>query len=286
MTRLIWFSILLITGMALYGQSNIDFSYKCDNEIKRPFKSRILLKLPQNKIYELFSDTINEFRFTTGNFITTKGKYTISIFFGAEKNVKDSIDYSFELKGNEINTEISVRFDFDEKLIKKGDIYVKGEKVLNGYLEVINYYKAPKWIKIELDKNYVGDEYYKGPFFKIKNNSKRTLYGEHLPGYFWGTLSYLKNDSIIKTWYGTIDYMFADYPPLYPDSTKIAMVGSFGYMKKLFPFDYRFNVMLAEKFQSTGVRVFDERKNFVWWADTKEYYKLTYDFKIDETPNR
>lgn len=284
-TRRIFIFLLLLEGMSLYGQNRINFSYKCENEIKRPYKSRILLKLPENKIFKLFSDTINESNYSTKEFLKIQGKCTISIFFEAGKYGKDSIDYSFELNGNEINTDISVRFDYRERLVKKGDIYEKGEKVLNGYIEVANYYKAPNSINIELDKNNMGDEYYKGPFFKIKNNSKDTFYGVHLPGYFWGTLSYLRNDSILTTRYGTIDYMFGDSPPLYPDSTKIATVGSFGYTSRLLPFNYRFNVMLAKKYQSIGVGVFDERKNFIWWADTKEFYKLTYDFKVDETPN-
>lgn len=66
---------------------------------------------------------------------------------------------------------------------------------------------------------------------KIKNNSKDTLYGEYLPGYFWGTLSYIRNDSILATRTGRIDYTFDNPPPLYPDSVKIATVGSFGLTK-------------------------------------------------------
>jgi hypothetical protein len=239
------------------------------------------LKLPENKTYTLFSDTINESNYSNKNFFKTKGKYTISIFFEAEKYGSDSIDYNFELNGYEINTEISVRFDYRERLLKKGDIYEKGEKVLNGYIEVDNYYKAPKSIKIKLDKNHIGDEYYKGPFFAIKNNSNDTLYGEHLPGYFWGTLSYLRNDTIIATRIGSICYEFADSPPLYPDSTKLATVGSFGLTEKLAPFNYRFEVILVKKRVSQGIGIFEERKNFIWWAGTKEYYKLKYDFKID-----
>jgi len=285
-TRRIFIFLLLVEGMSLYGQNGINFSYKCENEIKRPIKSRILLKLPENKTYKLFSDTINESSYSNKDFFKTKGKYTISIFFEAEKYGNDSIDYNFELNGNEINTMISVSFDYRERYIKKGDIYEKGKKELNGYIGVNKYYEAPNSIIIGLDKEQTGDEYYKGPFFKIKNNSNDTLYGEHLPGYFWGTLSYLKNDSIIATRIGSICDEFADSPPLYPDSTKLATVGSFGLTEKLAPFNYRFEVMLVKKRVSQGIGIFEERKNFIWWAGTKEYYKLKYDFKIDETPNR
>lgn len=278
-TRRIFIFLLLLEGMNLYGQNRMNFSYKCENEIKRPFKSRILLKLPKDKTYKLFSDTINEFNYSTKGFFKTKGKYTISIFFETEKYGKDSIDYNFELNGTEINTTISVSFDFRERLYKKGDIYEKGDKTLNGYIRINKYYEAPEKVKIELDKEQKEDEFYKGPFFKIKNNSKDTLYGEHLPGYFWGTLSYLRNDSILATRIGVLDYEFVGSPPLYPDSTKIATVGSFGLHRNLVPFNYRFEVMLAKKWQSQGIGVYEERKNFGWWAGMKEYYKLKYDLK-------
>ena len=287
-TRRIFIFLLLLEGMSLYGQNRINFSYKCENEIKRPYKSRILLKLPENKTYKLFSDTINELKYSTTDFFKTKGKYVISIYFDAEKYGKDSINYSFELNGTEINTTISVSFDFRERLYKNGDIYEKGDKTLNGYIRINKYYEASEKVKIELDNEQKGDEFYKGPFFKITNNSTDTLYGEYLPDYFWGTLSYLKNDSVLLTRTGIIDYNFCNIippPPLYPNSTKIATVGSFGLNRNLVPFDYRFEVMLAKKWQSQGIGVYEERKNFSWWAGTKDYYKLKYDFKIDKTPN-
>lgn len=40
--------------------------------------------------------------------------------------------------------------------------------------------------------------------------------------------------------------------------------------------------MLAEKCQSTGIGVYEERQNFDWWGRTKEYYKLTYNFKVNQ----
>ncbi len=103
-----------------------------------------------------------------------------------------------------------------------------------------------------------------------------------MPGYFWGALSYIRNDSILATKIGILDYEFVASPPLYPDSTKLATVGSFGLTKKLMPFNYRFEVMLADKWQSQGIGVYKERQNIDWWAGTKNYYKLKYDFKVDE----
>jgi len=275
-------SLLLLMGMTLYGQNDIHFSYECSDKINSPTKASILLKSPDNEISNLFTDKVNNYNFSEKNYFKSKGKYTLSISFEAEKYGKDSLDYDFELNGFEIITVISVAFDYRERLIKKGDIFVKGENVLNGYIRLGKYYDTPKSVNIELDKKNTGDEDFEGPFFKIKNNSKDTLYGEHLPGYFWGTLSYLRNDSILMTKIGILDYEFVGSPPLYPDSTKIATVGSFGLTKKLIPFEYRFEVMLADKWQSQGIGVYKERQNFIWWAGTKKNYKLKYDFKVDE----
>jgi len=277
---------ILLTDMTLYAQNTINFIYDCEKDFQCPIRSNIILKQPNKETYTLFSDTVHNYNLTKNNFFKIKGKYMLTILFDSEKHGKDKIDYHFDLNGSEINTEISVRFDYTERYIKKGEIYEKGEKIPNGYVEVIKYYEAPKSIDIKLDETLKSDDYYKGPFFRIKNNSKDTLYGAQLPGYFWGTLSYLKNDSIVTTRIGSVCYEFAGSPPLYPDSTKIASVGSFGLNNKLIPYDYRFEVLLAKKWQSQGVGVIEDHKNFVWWAATKEYYKLRYDFKIsDKTTN-
>jgi len=267
--------------MNLHGQNELQFSYECEEAIKSSIETKVLIKLPDGRISNLYSDSKTKYDFTDKENFASKGKYGLSIYFGAEKYGQDSIVYDFELNGNEIKTIISVDFDFRERLIKKGNIYEKGDSVLNGYVRINKYYIAPETIVISFDKENMGTEYYKVPFFKIKNNSTDTIFGEHLPGYFWGTLSYLRNDSTHMTRTGILDYEFVDSPPLYPDSTKIASVGSFGLSRKLVPFDYRFEVMLAKEWQSIGIGIYEEHKNFIWWAGTKEYYKLTYDFKIE-----
>lgn len=279
--RLAFISLVFLTSMNLNGQNALQFSFECGEEIKSSIASSALLKNSNGNISELYSDTLTKFDFFGKDYFTSKGKHTLSIHFNAEKYGQGSIDYDFELNGNEIKTIISVDFDFREQLHKKGDIYEKGEKILNGYIRVTKYYETPKSVEITLDKENKGSEFYKGPFFEIKNNSKDTLYGEHLPGYFWGTLSYLRNDSVYVSRTGMLDYQFVNSPPLYPDSVKTATVGSFGLTKKLYPFDYRFEVMLAEKWQSMGIGIYEKHKGFVWWAGTKDYYKLIYDFKVE-----
>ena len=279
--RLIIIFLVCLISMNLHGQNDLQFSFECEEAINSPIETKVLIKLPDGRISNLYSDSITKYNFADKENFASKGKYGLSIYFGAEKYGQDSIVYDFELNGNEIKTIISVDFDFRERLIKKGSIYEKGDSVLNGYVRINKYYIAPETIEISFDKENMGTEYYKGPFFKVKNNSTDTIFGEHLPGYFWGTLSYLRNDSTYMTRTGILDYEFVDSPPLYPDSTKIASVGSFGLTKKLIPIDYRFEVMLAKEWQSTGIGIYKEHENFIWWAGTKEYYKLTHDFKIE-----
>lgn len=281
-------SLVIVKSISIFGQSDIRFSYECKDDIITPVKTRILLKFPDESIFNLLIDTVTKYNYSEKFFFKSNGKYTLSVWFETEKNCKDSIDYEFELNGSEINTEISVKFRYKNRYIKERTIYVEGEKVLNGYIQIEKYYNASKLIDIKFDKEILGNEFYTGPFFKIKNNSKDTLYGEHLPGYFWGTLSYLRNDSVFFTRIGTLDYNFVNSPPLYPDSTKYATIGSFGITNKLAPFEYRFEVMLVKgKWESKGVGIYKELQDFVWWAGMKEYYKLKYDFKIDDqTPKR
>ena len=266
----------------LYAQNELHFSYKCENEIIRPVKVKVSLKSPDREIYNLLTDSLSEYEFSEKNYFKSKGKYVLSIRFESSKYGKDSLIYDFELNGEEISTSISISFDYRDKLVKEKNIYVKGRKVLNGYIRLNKYYYAPNTVEIQLDTLSIGTEYYKGPFFTIKNNSKDTLYGEHLPGYFWGVLSYIKNDSIVATRIGILDYNFVESEPLYPDSTKIATVGSFGLSNKLLPFEYRFEVLFAKIFQGFGnkIEIYKEQPNFDWWAGTKEYYKLIYNFEV------
>lgn len=273
---------LLIKGVYTYGQHELRLSYVCEDEIKGSFRTEIRLKHPDNKTSYLFTDTVRKYKVSEKNYLKLNGKYTLSIWFDAKNYGKDSLNYDFNVNGNELVSDISIRFDYDERLIKKGGTFTKDSKVVNGYIRINKYFNAPKSVEILLDKEDLGDEYYKGPFFKIKNCSNDTLYGEHLPDYFWGTLSYVKNDSVLATRTGIIDYEFISSHPLYPDSTKYATVGSFGLNRKLAPFKYRFEVLLAKKWQSQGIDAYKEQQNISWWAETKEYYKLVYDFVVNE----
>ncbi len=270
--------------MTLYGQNDLYFSYKCRDKALSPFKAKILLKSPDNEIFNLITDTISNFVFSGKNYFKSIGNYTLLITYSTENYGNDSIDYDFDISGTEIKTDISIEFDYKERLIKKGGIFIKGEKVINGYIKVNKYYNAPKLIDNAIDNEYLGDEYFKDPIFKIKNYSEDTLSGEYLLGNFWGTLYYKKHDSTLFTKIGTLDYMFVESPAtaLYPDSIKYVTAILFRLTKNLVPIETRFENMLANKSQSGGISVYKELNHIKWWAGTQNYYKLKYYLEVDK----
>ncbi len=247
---IIIFFICLISNN-LHGQNKLQFSFECGETIKSAIDTKISLKFPNGNTSILYADSKTKYGFADKEIVSSKGEHILLIYLNVANYGYDSIAYNFELNGNEIETTISVTFDFIEQLIKNNEIYEKGDKIINGYVQINKYYNTPSTIKISIDKECIKNKYCNGIFFNIKNNSKDTIFGEHLPGYFWGTLTYLKNDSAYITRIGTLDYNFVNAPPLYPDSTKIATIGSFGLQNRLNSYwDYKFEVMLAKTYQS------------------------------------
>ena len=278
--RNILFSLLIIRGVDLCADNNITFAYWNRDSITGKTKATILLKQPNDETIVLFDGTQKEYKFSEEEYFKLRGKYTVSILYEAENYGKDSCSYDFSLSGEEFDTDVLISFEYLESDYE--GVINKKSKALNGYIRVYSYYRNPKSVKIELSKDVEICEFYKGPFFTITNNSTDTLYGEHLPGYFWGTLSYLKNDSIFRTRTGRIDYNFEMTPPLYPDSMTLATVGSFGLTNNLAPFEYRYEVKMTNKRRSQVMELYKEREAFVWWTEIMGYYRIKYDFKVEE----
>jgi hypothetical protein len=273
---------LLLAGIQVYGQNEIKISYQRGNSIENPFKTLLFLKSPDGKSSQFTIDTASRFVFSQKHPLTQSGKYTLSIQVETKKGWVETLDQDFDIVGNELLTEIDIHFTRSQRTLKKVDKKQLNDNPIVGFIEIVKYYEAPKSIRIQLDKEFKGNEYMKGPFFRIKNNSMDTLYGEHLPGYFWGSLSLKNNDSIDYTIKGTIDYNFADIPPLYPDSSTYASVGSFGHRNILFPSHYQFELNLFNKLQIATKQIPSENKELIWYVDTNQYWKLKYDFEIEE----
>lgn len=272
--------IFLLIGTKLFGQIDLQFEYDYSDEFTKAVYSEIKMQFPNKMNDKLYADTLKSVEFTKADYFLISGNYFLSIYFSNNSGIRDSISYSFELDGTETDISIGISFRYYEKLYKENEQWIKKEKIPKGYISITKYYKSPESIKISLEN--LKSEDYKGPFFKLINNSRDTLYGEYLPGYFWGSLYISLNDS---TWsskkIGVIDTEFVDSPPLYPDSSKIATVGSFGLYRNLPNFFYKYELLLSKTGNSHSLSKYVDDNYMEWWTMTENFYRLTYKFKID-----
>jgi hypothetical protein len=75
---------------------------------------------------------------------------------------------------------------------------------------------------------------------------------------------------------------FTDIPGIKSDSTTCAIVGSIGNVNNLFPAHYRFELNLYNTLRAMTKQISSENKDLIWYVDTKQYWKLKYDFEIEE----
>jgi hypothetical protein len=220
---------------------------------------------------ELFNDTVRIFEKNIESFLS-ENEYILSV----EIIGKETLDYPFTLLGNETDIEINVNFN------AKYDLFSEHKSKENGRVEILKYYNFIHNLDIQYLPNLKGSEYYKSPFFSLKNNSNDTIYGEHLTGYFWGSISFLKDSVWSNDYFGMLDYNFAGALPLFPDSVTITQVGSFGWRNDLPKNHYKYTLLYTtDKNISRGAKRYLETDNFVWWARTTKYYRLMYEFDIE-----
>lgn len=271
------FFCFIINSSAVMGQNELLFYYKVDDSFRNSIASQIDLISPTGKIHSLYNDTLEEFDLKSNDILLESGKYKLFVFFKSERYGNDSVFREFSINGHELNTTISVSFSY-----RRNEGYNHNKQinmVSHSYVRIQKIYNADPAIKISYAPNIRSSEYYREPFFLVQNNSKDTIYGDFDPGYLWGTLSYVdQNKSYLLQ--GTVDGNFAYHPPLYPDSTTIASVGSFGVFHRMPPNKYRFEVKYALNDRGNGIQLYKENNNFVWWVGIKEFYLLTCYFEV------
>ena len=184
----------------------------------------------------------------------------------------DSVNYPLYIDGAE--TEIVIKISVDN-----GN-YDYEHKDTGCSISVIKYYKPPKSIKLTLINLEPADV--KNPVFRLDNFSHDTLYGYFLPGYFWGALKHkLDNSTWSNKSYGTLDLNFVRRPPLYPDSSKIASVGTWG-IDSLQKGSYKYELAVSTMWNGVEgeVNEYLDHDSIKWQAGVHKYYKLEYEFEI------
>lgn len=265
--------VLFSFSLNCIAQTELKFKYECSSSVLEEIRVSVFLKSSTDEI-EFINDTVRKAE-NNLNISLKEGDYILFVEFENKTIRKEILNYPFSLVGNETDIEINVRFWKQSSSLDK-------KKRDNGSIEIIKYYEPNHNIEIEYLPKMEGDEYYKAPFFMLKNNSTDTIYGRYIKNYFWGSISFLADSIWSRDYFGQLDYNFAGGSPLLPDSAGIAWVGSFGWRNELPKRCYKYTLLYTtDKNISSGVRQYVEKDNFVWWADTKKYYRLIYEFKVD-----
>jgi hypothetical protein len=76
---------------------------------------------------------------------------------------------------------------------------------------------------------------------------------------------------------------FEGSSPLFPDTVSLAWVGSFGWRNDVPKNRYKYTLLYTTDRNSVGGGVSQHlvKNDFIWWAITKMYYRLVYEFEIE-----
>ena len=257
---IIYCFVLIVNSLSLFGQVDVQLNYECSDDLQ------LFLVFPDGKVKQL-TDTSKKREYCPANYLHDTGKYELKVVFESKKLKKDTVNYSFELNGEETDILIVVS--------------LKNE--IHGHILIAKYCKPSNDISIFLsDVEPSEDADILLPYFTLINNSKDTLYGLYY-GHFWGSISIVNNDS---TWSrkigGTTDGNCASRLPLYPDSVTFATVGTWGYRSNLPKNEYKYELLYTIKKRN----VYEhseciEKSNLTWNAATETYYRLIYEFEIE-----
>ncbi|MDR2915762.1 MAG: hypothetical protein LBV74_13160 [Tannerella sp.] len=269
--------VLLTCSLSCIAQTALNFTYNCSNSGTDTTQALVCLKSANNEI-TLLRDTVSGFE-NMLTFPANKNEWILSVEFKNRTIGRETLNYPFLLAGNETEVEIKVRFY---------DLYNywsdPKKQTKNGSVEIIKYYSAEDSnLGIRYLPKEKGNEYFKAPFFMLKNNSRDTIYGQYVPGYFWGSIRFLLPDSTwSRDFFGQLDMNFDSGSPLLPDSTTLAWVGSFGWRNELPENRYKYTLIYTtDKNTQHGISQHSKKDNFTWWAGTKNYYRQVFEFNVE-----
>lgn len=275
--RIILFGLFIVfLSSSLRAQTSLNFEFEYSEDFDQEFYSEVSIRLPNGGIKKLYFDSSNEFHFQENNYFKLSGEYELLITFKHNSPDKESITYIFEVDLNEILIELKVSFRTGKNLVEGNRVGTGEDKIAKGYISLIKYYESLNGIELQ-SINIESSEYYRGPFFEITNNSNQKIYGENLPGYFWGSLYYGNSDS---SWINKIDHVidlnFTPRQPLSPGSSRIATVGSFGVSNQLQKGLYKYEILYTLDGSRRSYKKLEGSSNFEWWVSDVEFYKISY----------
>ena len=249
----------------------IDYSVE---KIPSTSHGTLRMLLPDGKSTILFDDTISQIQKKIH--LEQLGEYRLTAVFFSALSGKDSLERRFILTGEEYKVEMSARFERERRNYSD---WKSKDSINSGRFTITKYSHPSPLVKMKYIRSSTGENNeFPGPLFIVKNESRDTLYGEWLPGYFWGTLSKWVEGKYVGNHSGQICTTWADEPPLYPDSIKPAWVASFGI--KTPPGRYRFNLFYSTEnnIKGSATKIY-ESDTFRWWSSVQNWHLLTCEFE-------
>jgi len=270
---------ILLSSLELRGQTSLKFGFKYSKDFNQELFSEVSIRQPNGEINQLYFDSLNAFDSYEKNFFKFSGDHELIVVFKHDSPNQEVLKHTFSVDLDELMIELVVSFRMGRKLVRDNSSHTSQGDVAKGYISIHKYYESFEGVEVQLS-DLEPHDYYRGPYFTISNKSDKTIYGEFLPGYFWGRL-YSINEDLDKTnkLDFIIDFNFTRKEPLLPDSTRIATVGSFGVSNQLESGPYRFELFYTIDGRNRSFRKYENRENIEWWNSSADFYTISYDFE-------
>lgn len=176
--------LLLAQSASLHGQCDLHIDYSVE-DLPVSSMGALRLQMPDGTASILFHDTCRQTAINCR--LEQLGEYRLTATFTNELNCDESLEQVFTLTGEEFLVEALVHFRLEHKDLS--DWSCK-DSIPSGNFSITRYLHSSPFVKIKyLYTNNGNGDKFPGPVFSIINDSQDTLYGEWLPGYFWGALS-------------------------------------------------------------------------------------------------
>ena len=276
-TRLLAVLLLLLAqSTSLRGQCDLHIDYSV-KDLPTSSLGTLRLLMPDGTDSILFHDTCRQTAINCR--LEQLGEYRLTATFTNELNCDESLEQVFNLTGDEYLVESIVHFRRERMDLSD---WSSKDSIPSGFFTITKYLHPSPLVKIKYlyTNSRRGDDIL-GPIFSIINDSQDTLYGEWLPGFFWGALSKWKDGEYVGYYVGNIDTDWAEELPLFPGQEKYAWVASFG--RIILPGKYRFRLYYTTDspyVSKQSARLTKETETFRWWSSVATWHLLVCDFEF------
>lgn len=270
---------ILLFSVELKGQTGLKFGFEYSEDFNQELFSEVSIRQPNGETNQLYFDSLNAFDSYEKNFFQFTGDHVLIVIFKHDSPKQEVLKHTFSVDLDELMIELDVSFRMGRKWVRDNSSHTSHGDVAKGYISIHKYYESLEGVEVQ-PSNLEPKDYYRGPYFTITNKSDKTIYGEFLPGYFWGRLYSLNEDLDKTNKLGfSIDLNFTRKEPLLPDSSRIATVGSFGVSNQLETGSYRFELLYTIDGRNHSFKKLEDRNNFEWWNSYADFYTISYDFE-------